>query len=270
MLSLLTQRMMPRSQNLFLFFEDYEMQNIIDTKLMKLYMNRCVIEEGYFDIRGVYQLQFVEDRLFTQFHSLYGYSDKRRDKKEDADRKIFVEALKKASSIENDFTDNHFIIGSSYYRKTTSFVSRIPPFFNRFHLIGFPTVGDLPTKLESWLASAMMLYGIQNIYITVLSGHRYNLITKDMVNCVYAGDYSIPMHINSPNGFSPDFPVNDDFELAIKLLRNGRRLQQNMLLHLHQMLNLNQLKLREERNKPFLKSCAGYRFNTKVRFKLYS
>ena len=57
--------MSPTRQNLFLFFEENEVQTIIDKKLVLLYANRCIIdEEAEFEIGGVYKLQKVEQFMY--------------------------------------------------------------------------------------------------------------------------------------------------------------------------------------------------------------
>ena len=275
--------MEPRSQNLFLFIEDYETENIIDSKLVKLYVNRCVIEEdGFFEICGVYELQFVEDRMFSLKNRLYRESDKQRAKKEDFDRKIFIRTLLQAEALLQDganYSDNHFVIGSSFYRKSYDFY---------LNSTGIPSALDRPEVLANWLLDSMIVLGIKSIYVTLLSGHRYNLITENMHKCTYAGHTSAG-HTYAPpftakkvrpnprscftrmvtkcydmsvgNMFFYNFSVNDDFELAIKLIRHGRRLNQNILLYLHQKLNSHQMKLKEEKNESFLDSFTGHRFN---------
>ena len=64
--------MTPTKQNLFLFFEENEMQSVIDRNLVKLYMNRCIIDEdGIFEISGVYELQKVTDPMYNGSNPLY-------------------------------------------------------------------------------------------------------------------------------------------------------------------------------------------------------
>ena len=56
--------MFPPKQNLFLFFEENEVQTIIDNKLVLRYANRCIIDEqAEFEVCGVYKLQKVEQLM---------------------------------------------------------------------------------------------------------------------------------------------------------------------------------------------------------------
>ena len=106
----------PMKQNLFLFFEENEMQTVIDRKLVKLYMNRCIIDEdANFEISGVYELQKVSDLMFDRINPLFKTNANQRTNKEAVDRDIFTEALEKSAVQETNSTDNHFIIGSSFH-----------------------------------------------------------------------------------------------------------------------------------------------------------
>ena len=106
--------MSPTKQNLFLFFEENEMQSVIDRNLVKLYMNRCIIDEdGIFEISGVYELQKVTDPMYNGSNPLYKTNASQRTNKESVDREVFAEAIEKASKHQTNSTDNHFIIGSA-------------------------------------------------------------------------------------------------------------------------------------------------------------
>ena len=64
--------MTPTKQNLFLFFEENELPFVIDRKLVKLYMNRCIIDEdAEFEISGVYELQKVIEPMISRLNSMY-------------------------------------------------------------------------------------------------------------------------------------------------------------------------------------------------------
>ena len=65
-------------------------------------------------------------------------------------------------------------------------------------------------------------------------------------------EWDIPIGTPTTKQVPFNSSVNDDFELAIQLIRNGRRLQQRMPLFLHQMLNPQQLKLMETKDETFL------------------
>ena len=56
--------MKPSRQNLCLFLEENDLEYVIDSKPVHLFMNRSVVnEEDQFEIIGVYYLQKVEKEL---------------------------------------------------------------------------------------------------------------------------------------------------------------------------------------------------------------
>ena len=140
---------------------------------------------------------------------------------------------------------------------------------------GIPSIQNHPVILRDWLLNEMIFLGMTGIYVTLLTGHRYNLITESMHENVLAG-YSDAYtggkdrftkivtqcyDMNAFNKFSPNFPLNEDFEVAIKLIRHGRRLNQNILQFLHKKLNRHQLEMEKEKNEFFLQSFTGHRSN---------
>ena len=245
--------MSPLKQNLFLFFEENEMQTVIDRKLVKLYMNRCIIDEdANFEISGVYELQKVTDPMFDRLDPLFKTNASQRTNKESVDRDIFTDAIEKACAQESIFTDNHFIIGSSFH----SVAVQKPIIINRLG------------KLLDWLLSEVKSKEIKSLYVTILAGTRNNLITKETHKETYDGKRAI--YMTTPGAWEELIPiplqisVNDDFELSIKLIRNGRRLQQNIALFLHPMLDPYELKLLETKNESFLRSFTGHRIAKEV------
>ena len=108
--------MTPTKQNLFLFFEENEMQSLIDRKLVKLYMNRFIIDEdAKFEISGVYELQKVTEPMLNPLNPYFKTNANQRTNKEAVDKDIFTDAIEKACRLETNFSDSHFIIGSSFH-----------------------------------------------------------------------------------------------------------------------------------------------------------
>ena len=247
--------MTPTKQNLFLFFEENEMTFVIDSKLVKLYMNRCIIDEdAKFEIVGVYELQKVTYLMGNRLNPLYKTNAYQRTYKEAVDRDIFTDAIEKACSHETNFTDNHFIIGSTFhavYHPKNPVINRIDKFLD-------------------WLLDEMKSQEIKNLYVTFVNGKRHNLISNELHNCIYyVRDHptdtwllpgarneplTIPALINDESRIS----VNEDFELSIELIRRGRRLSQNFLLFLHPKLNPYEIKLIEKKDESFSQSFTGH------------
>ena len=240
--------MAPTKQNLFLFFQENEIQSYIDRRLVKLYMNRCIIDEdANFEIIGVYELMKVTDPMFNISNPLYKTNASQRTNKESVDRDIFGEALEKASKHETNSTDNHFIIGSAFHSVPSEDIRVI----------------SRMDKLLDWLFNEVKSRKMRSLYVTILCGHRNNLMTKDLHKKTYDGKgathvTSYPVHSarEKPTTTPLQFSVNDDFELSIKLIRHGRRLQQNMTLFLHPMLNPYELKS-ESFLRSFTRHIAG-------------
>ena len=94
------------------------------------------------------------------------------------------------------------------------------------------------------------------------------MITKEMHKETYEGKRA--SYMTTPGAWNEPIPipfqisVNDDFELAIQLIRRGRRLQQNSGLFLHPMLDPYQLKLLETKDESFLQSFTGHRIAKEV------
>ena len=237
--------MSPLNQNLFLFFEENEITSLINRKLVKLYMNRCIIDEdANFEIIGVYELQTVNDQMYNSLNPLYKTSAYQRTYKESVDRDIFTEALEKAFVHETNSIDNHFIIGSS------------------FHSVDLNSqILYRADKLLCWLLNEVKSQEIRNLYVTILAGARYNLITKEVHKKAYDGKMSACIAVLGPRRESihPKISVNDDFEFSIKLIRQGKRLQQNIPLFLQPMLTPYQLKLMKTKDESFLESFTYHK-----------
>ena len=108
--------MIPTKQNLFLFFEENELQPYIDRKLVLLYANRCIIDEdAQFEICGVYELQPVLKPMIDFFDPLYKFYASQRTSKEANDRDAISDAVGKAYRNESNPIDTHFILGSTFH-----------------------------------------------------------------------------------------------------------------------------------------------------------
>ena len=246
--------MSPSKQNLFLFLEENEDQSIIDNKLVKLYMNRCIINDGAnFEIAGVYELQKVTEPILSCSNPLFKANASQRTYKKAVDLDILIKALEKTSLRETNSTDNHFIIGSS------------------FHPTGHNCRNDTQPlnwldKLIDWLENELKSHGMRSLYVTVLSGSRCNLVTKEM-HMMMVNDSELVLgykmtqifcECETKTGPLPSISVNDDFELSIELIQRGRRLENTIPLFLHPKLNSDQLKLMEANDESFLQSFINH------------
>ena len=196
--------------------------------------------------------------MLNDYNPLFKTNAYQRTNKEAVDRDIFTEALEKASMHETNSIDNHFIIGSRFHAKMA--VKKL-------------SVINPVERLMHWLLNEVKSQEIRSLYVTILTGVRGNLITKEMHEDIYdekasmmkKSYYYTKVLIKEPNPLH--MSVNDDFELSIKLLRHGRRQQQiahGTVLFLHSMLNPYELKLMEEKDETFLQSFARHHLTDQV------
>ena len=235
--------MFPQKQNLFLFFEENEVQTIIDNKLVLRYANRFIIDEqAEFEICGVYQLQKVEQLMYERIQPLYKTNANQRTFKEAIDRDTLSEALEKAYLLESKSADTHFIIGSSFHSLA----------------VEKPTVINRPRKLIEWMSDEMKFQELTSVYITLLAGHRNSMMTNEMNIRAYDGKMeahcTTPGAREKPIALYPKSSVNDDFELSFTLIQRGRRLQQGAHLFFHPMLTPHELHLIRKKDDSYLRS----------------
>ena len=239
----------PSKQNLFLFFEENESQCCIDRKLVLLYANRCIIEEdAQFEICGVYQLQQVSESMLLSSDPLYKMHAKQRTTKEANDRDTISKAFENAYLSQSNSIDTHFIIGSL------------------FHSQGgyWPMVRNRTSKIKEWMLNELNYQEIKSVYVSILTGHRFNLINKEMSKIAYKGKIVIDLTrtystVGKPLKVETKCSVNDDFELSISLIQHGRRLQQEIRSFLHPMITPHQMKLLKMKNDSFLRSFSVHR-----------
>ena len=106
---------------------------------------------------------------------------------------------------------------------------------------------------------------IKMVYVTLLDGvrtclctNRVNKIAYDAKLVLSVDATTTPLPKYRPTRFTPKFSVNDDFEISISMIQNGRRLHQRTLPFLHQMLTPYQLKLMEAKDGNFLKTFDNH------------
>ena len=219
--------MSPSKQNLFLFFEENEIEHIIDRKLVFLYANRCIIDEdAQFEICGVYELQHVTKPMMIYSDPLYKNNASQRTCKEANDRDSILEAFEKASLNETSAIDTHFIIGSSFYS-----------------LFKWHTSFNRRAKLLEWMSDELRYQAI-NVYVTLLAGFHNIPITNEINKMVYEGKWTFNWDSILHESLDPNLrcSVNDDFELSISLIQNGERLHQQQCLFLHPKMLPHQFK----------------------------
>ena len=234
----------PTKQNLFLFLEENELKCTIDKKLVFFYANRCIIDEdAQFEICGVYNLQYASDGMIDPKNPLYKTKARQRTLKEANDRETISEAFEIARSNESASTDTHFIIGSLYH----SVSWKTPSVLNRAN------------ALKNFMFNELKSAELKTIYVTLIAGLRGCLMTKRRYKKTYDGKTTITISYVDQNSPQLKCSVNDDFELAKSLIRNGRRLNQMVEPSFFlPMLTPLQLKLVQAKDESFLQMFANH------------
>ena len=241
--------MAPSRQNLFLFFEENERKTTIDRNLVRLYANRCIIDEDDgFEICGVYELDNVSDLMYDIMNPLYRTHAYQRTLKESNDRNILSDAFEKAHVNESNSIDSHFIIGSIFHAMEIEWAT--------------VTIKSRTQKLIEWMSEEMKSQEVKTIQVTFLCGYRSALATNKTREESYNGNTVLYHHASYP---APDpyklalnNSVNDDFELTINHIRHGRRSQQTVNLFLYSMLTPHQLKLIETNDESYARTINNY------------
>ena len=237
--------MLVKKQNLFLFFEENEHKFEISSDLVRLSMNRFIIdEEAQFEIIGVYNLKKTKEEMTNTKNPNYKKFAKERTDKEAFDKDLISEAVDKALSHQTTSADTHFIIGSQY------------------HLIDWRNITErtaISTRVFDWISSEIKDIGLQSLYCTIYLGTRQLPITQERDgqrqgnSLQYSAVFS---NIKSS--------INDDLEEFIQQIRNGCRPSMKLsnkpvMMYLIKMLTKNELKEVQTDNRQFLSTICENR-----------
>ena len=236
--------MKPSRQNFCLFLEKNDLEFVIDSKPVHLFMNRSVVnEEDQFEIIGVYYLQKVEKLMYDHQDPDYKYHAIKRTEKEANDRNVFSEALEDASQFASNDVDTHFLIGSC------------------FHNINDTSTSNTE-KLCEYLLDEIEEIELKSVFVTFYSGFRKQLVSKETCKDMYEGKAKFDSQ-NSDVGSIPipykyKCSVNDDIEMSIRNILDGKRLQEDFNVFLNIMLTALELKQVEENDENFWMSLDNY------------
>jgi hypothetical protein len=237
----------PKRQNLFLFYEKIDDDKTrIDCKLVDLFMNRCVIEEdAQFEVLGAYQLPKKSWMMAYPYNPRYKEFAAKRHTKQADDRDIFAKATDKASQYDTALYDTHFVIGSYFYSLRNKFMSGR---YGKFHQL---------------ISRERNKTGLKSLYVTLLTGSRFNIIPKETSVLYYEGKLMIRMQTigGKDLDLKPQSSINDDLEILYGLLKLGGRLERTYALFLHQLLTPKEMKMLKNKNEDFLKTFKNYVVN---------
>ena len=217
-----------RNRSIILFFEENEDDKVINSRLVRLYMNRFTIEEEQrYDIAGIYNLTPVP--LITRIH---GESEKDKKQKKLCiakknwikDQFIIRDAIEKIQLYAQFNIDVHIFMGTALYVE------------------GY--IGNYPLKqlIQNWRKTIWTQTSIP-ILLTLLNGRNDSFATTVQVKETYRTD-----------PFPFDNSVNNDLEIFFKnVFYDPVRPIQRKLVFLYEMLSEAELRSLRKTNISFNK-----------------
>ena len=158
-------KMHRRNRNIILFFEENENVRSITSKMVRLYMNRFIIdEEQRFEITGIFNLAKVSKVTVERGERRRLWKLSRRNWNDD--RKLIKDAFKKLEFLTLFNTDVFIFMGTSLY-------------LDRFNSEN--SLNELMRNLGRKCSSTT------SISMTLLSGENHELHTKNDVQKMYRG-----------------------------------------------------------------------------------
>ena len=197
-------------QNLFLFFDESEYDSKCSSNLVKLAMNRFVVEEdAQFEVMGVYFLHGkVTEPMIQDLHEEFNLPENRKKRKEKRqfDENVFYHALNVARSIQSPKFRSHFIIGSLFYSLHTEVYT-----YGNWRFVG----NVRRPQLVEWILEKMQQCDLHSLQCTFYQGFQ---------------EMPAPLVLVSPNGNKiPNViaglkhSVNEDLEQFIHEIQNDNQ-----------------------------------------------
>jgi len=243
---------MPKSkQHLYLFLEENELEYEISSSLVKLSMNRFVVnEDAQFEVMGIYNFKRATKEMADLHDASYKFFAKERTEKDAFDKDLISDAMDQATL--NPHVDSHFIIGSFFH----------PIFMYWDHRT------TARSNLFDWISQEIKNNDIRSIQCTLYHGLRMCLITNEMTVACYENKTSIDVErcfqTTSDSYWShPQSSVHDDLEELIQHIEMGNQIVPlRHELFLHKMLTRNELQKSKNDDEKFWEKI----FNTSSKF----
>ena len=183
-------------QNLVLFFEENEDQRKINQNLVRLYMNRFIIDESsQHEIIGCHELSKVskslyEDR-FEHKQEWLACNTPEALRKRRNDRKVFIKGLEQSKKFETQNTVIHWIIGSPtlWLLDIESSLSEYVSHTQDFEIMGENNGYEFYEKTREFFKNLMQQYPAlrmeHGIVITLIQGCDKKLCTGKELRLEY-------------------------------------------------------------------------------------
>ena len=201
--------MQKSKQNLFLFFEENELEFEISSSLVQLSMNRFVIDEDdQFEVIGIYNLTKATKEMANFDDPADKYFAKERTEKQAYDKVLISEAIDQAAL--HPLVDSHFIIGTYFHRIFVDWNKYLPA----------------SSMLFDWISDEIKKNDIQSIQCTLYHGVQVCLVSNELSVARYENDVCIDIErffsiSHTPNAIwsKSQFSVHDDVERLIKHIK---------------------------------------------------
>ena len=183
-------------QNFVLFFEENEDQRKINQNLVRLYMNRFIIDESWqHEIIGCHELSKVskslyEDR-FENKQEWLACNTSEALRKWKHDEKLFIKGLQQSKKFETQNVDIHWIIGSPtlWLMDIENSLSEYINHTQDFDITGENYENELNEKTREFFENVMLQYPAlrmeHSIVITLLQGCDKKLCTGKELRLEY-------------------------------------------------------------------------------------
>ena len=180
-------------QHLFLFFEENEYQFNISSNLVRLSMNRCVVnEDSQTEVIGTFYLKRLKKDMinFRDGNPEYKNSEKERAEKEAFDKNLILQALNRAATTtKNEFVNSQFIFGSHFHPLHIHLIHPQPGLFDYRTIFG--TYRKASSRLFEWISHEMKKLNLESLQCTMYKGTRSFLMSKEMSVAYYANRMTV-------------------------------------------------------------------------------
>ena len=257
-------------RNLLLFFEENEYTDNISSNLVRLFMNRLVIqEENRHEIIGTFYLSKVSksskcpDRQRDSVYNKNYNGDPTWQKKSDEmfkinwnkDKQIIETALSDRKVFTKHHVETHIIIGTSLYidhfRK--SFEKFIPNWNSRIQRTyrGLTNTGSAYDKVDKEMSLNQL---------TLLNGWKTTFATKDQVRQAY---FESKKNAEDQTLLKPRISVNDDLENMTSYILRPHKMfsnensyygRENFETFLYEMLSDDEIEKQQSNELQFMRS----------------
>ena len=254
-------------ENLFLFFEEIDDEYDISSHLVRIAMNRFIIDENdQYEVTGLYYLKKMKREIVDYSNPAYKTHAKARTEKDAFDKDLISDAIDQALINQTSTIGSHFIFGSLFhlrdlyavyegpYEKAPKSTKRdtIWEWYTRYSLL--PPTTPIISK---WISNEIKNHDLNSLRCTWFHGIRSALMTHEKSIAAY--EMNENEQSLTKNNVSP---FNNDLEESIEKFRNDRHLSRiSEHLFLHKMLTRKEIQQVRNNKKKFWRTLANDKYS---------